>query len=175
MRKPSSKWLFIFTLCITSIACNKENNSLQGYVDADYTYISSNFSGNLMSLDVAKGNKVQKGDLLFTLDVEPQKAQLQKAKANLNKALAQTKIKQEQLQYHYDLLLRYRKLARSGGVSREQLEEVKNHYLSAKEALVVQEAAVESFKAEISEAQWNESNKKYILLFLVIFTIPILL
>ncbi|WP_392538043.1 HlyD family secretion protein [Legionella sp. 227] len=143
-----------------SIACKEESNTLQGYIDADYTYISSSFSGNLISLDVTKGNKVQKGDLLFTLDIQPQEAQFKKAKANLIQALAQAKMKQTQLQYHKNLFERYKKLAQSGGVSREQLDEVKNHYLNAKEALVVQEASVKSSMAEIAEAQWNESNKR---------------
>lgn len=160
MQKSFPRWLIILILCIPLIACDEKKNSLQGYVDADYTYISSNFSGNLISLDITKGTLVHKGELLFTLDVQPQESQLKKAKANLTQAIVLTELKQFTLDYQNNLLKRYQKLMASGGVSREQLEEVKNNYRHAKTSLIAQEAAVESSMAELTQAQWSKSNKK---------------
>ncbi|HHF7365808.1 TPA: HlyD family efflux transporter periplasmic adaptor subunit [Legionella bozemanae] len=160
MQKFFPGWLIVLILCIPLIACKEEKNSLQGYVDADYTYISSNFSGNLMSLDITKGTLVHKGDLLFTLDLQPQESQLKKAKANLIQAKVLTELKQFTLDYRNNLLKRYQKLMASGGVSREQLEEVKNNYRHAKASLMAQEAVVESSMAELTQAQWSKSNKK---------------
>ncbi|QEY52142.1 HlyD family secretion protein [Legionella longbeachae] len=160
MQEFFPKSLIALIVCILISACKEEKNSLQGYVDADYTYVSSSFSGNLISLDIAKGNPVHKGDLLFTLDVQPQKSQLKKAKANLTQTLAVAKLKQSALEYQSNLLKRYQKLLASGGVSREEFEEVKHNYQNAKAELIAQEAVVESSTAEFSEAQWGESNKK---------------
>ncbi len=147
-------------ICTLMVGCKEKNNSLQGYVDADYTYISSRFSGNLISLDAPKGTTINKGELLFTLDVQPQLSQLKKAKANLTQALAQVKVKQADLDYQSTLLARYQKLIKSGGVSLEQLEEVKNNYLNAQASLISQQALVESSMAELTQAKWSESNKK---------------
>ncbi|WP_242601882.1 HlyD family secretion protein [Legionella wadsworthii] len=142
------------------LGCKKENNFLQGYVDADYTYISSTSSGNLISLDITKGTLVKKGDLLFTLDVQPQESMLKKAQANLTQATVLKNLKQTNLDYQNNLLKRYQKLMASGGVSREQLEEVKNTYQHAKNEFIAQEAVVQSSKAELAQAQWSTSNKK---------------
>lgn len=154
------RWLIIFITCIPLLACKEKNNFLQGYVDADYTYISSTSSGNLISLDITKGSLVKKGDLLFTLDVQPQESMLKKAQANLTQATVLKNLKQTNLDYQNNLLKRYQKLMASGGVSREQLEEVKNTYQHAKTELIAQEAIVQSSKAELAQAQWSTANKK---------------
>ncbi|WP_454782992.1 HlyD family secretion protein [Legionella sp. WA2022007384] len=160
MQEFIPRWLFLIMICTLMVGCKEKNNSLQGYVDADYTYISSRFSGNLISLDAPKGTTINKGELLFTLDVQPQLSQLKKAKANLTQALAQVKVKQADLDYQSTLLARYQKLIKSGGVSLEQLEEVKNNYLNAQASLISQQALVESSMAELTQAKWSESNKK---------------
>ncbi|MBN9228422.1 MAG: HlyD family efflux transporter periplasmic adaptor subunit [Legionella steelei] len=160
MQKLIPRWLFFFMICILIASCKQENNSLQGYVDANYTYISSNFAGNLISLDVSKGNTINQGELLFTLDVEPQQSQLKKAKAELAQALAQVEVKQVNLDYQSALFTRYQKLVKSGGVSIEQLEEVKNDYLNAKASLITQQALVESSMAGLTQAKWSKANKK---------------
>lgn len=152
--------LLIITLISSLVACNDDQTSLQGYVDADYTYISSNFSGNLIRLAVTKGDEIQKGDLLFRLDFQPQEDQLNKANANLKQALAQREVKKTDLEYQQKLLKNYTKLSAAGGVSQEQLEEVNNKYLNAKASLVSQQAMVESAKADLSQARWNEANKQ---------------
>ncbi|KTC78502.1 hemolysin D [Legionella cherrii] len=160
MRKLTQRGLFLLIICTLTVSCKKENNSLQGYIDADYTYISSNFAGNLISLDASKGTIVHKGDKLFTLDVQPQKSQLNRAQANLTQAMAQVEVKQAELDYQSQLLTRYQRLVKSGGVSLEELEEVKNNYLNAKASLISQQALVESSRADLTEAKWNKSNKE---------------
>ncbi|WP_182391592.1 HlyD family secretion protein [Legionella sp. PC997] len=160
MQEFIPRWLFFLMICAQLLGCKEKNNSLQGYVDADYTYISSNFSGNLISLDARKGTAIKKGELLFTLDGQPQQSQLEKAQANLTQALAQIKVKQADLDFQNKLLIRYKKLLKSGGVSLEQLEEVKNNYLNAQALLISQQALVESSRAELTQAKWSESNKK---------------
>lgn len=160
MRELTLRWLWMLILCVLLSACKKEPKPLQGYIDADYTYISSNFSGNLVSLDVRRGKEIQKGDLLFTLEVQPQEAQLKKAQASMARAEAQTKLKQSQLDYQSALFQRYKKLILTGGVSKEEFDKVQNDYLNAKAALVSQKASLEASMAELSQAEWQQSNKR---------------
>src|ERR1700722_193304 len=62
-----SKSSIFLVICSLLTGCQKQETTLQGYVDADYTYISSNAPGNLIQLFVYRGNAVIKGQHLFIL------------------------------------------------------------------------------------------------------------
>lgn len=61
-------------------ACRSENKRFQGYVDGRYTYVSSNVSGRLKKLLVARGDAIEKKQPLFILEAEPENSQLEEAK-----------------------------------------------------------------------------------------------
>jgi HlyD family secretion protein len=55
--------------------CDDGNNhTLQGWVEADTVFVSPDEQGRVESLNVVEGDHVNKGDLLFTLDDDLQKA-----------------------------------------------------------------------------------------------------
>ena len=68
----------LFILCTPlffCISCSRHSeNTLQGYIEGEYTYISSGVSGTLFTLDVSRGQQVTKNQLLFTLDPQPDQA-----------------------------------------------------------------------------------------------------
>jgi HlyD family secretion protein len=76
-----------FILSILSISllcsCRQSIHETQGYVEGQLIYIASPFSGQLITLKFNKGESVKSGDLLFTLDKEPQLSQLNSIRANL--------------------------------------------------------------------------------------------
>ncbi len=151
-------WILIFFGVLS--ACKKEEaKPLQGYIDADYTFISSNFSGNLIKLNVARGNVINKGDLLFELDAQPEESLLNKAKAGVAQAMAQIQTQKTQLEYQKVLLQRYKKLIGSGGISQEELDTTQNNYNNAKISLIAQEASMRASMAELTKAEWMRSNK----------------
>jgi HlyD family secretion protein len=56
-------------------ACDKaKDRSLQGWVEAETVFVSPDEQGRVEMLKVRQGDKVEKGDLLFTLDDDLQKA-----------------------------------------------------------------------------------------------------
>jgi HlyD family secretion protein len=68
-------------------SCGKNNQiTLQGYIDATYTYVSSGVSGKLLTLYVNKGDHIQENQLLFKLDPEPETSQLEQAKNKLSQS-----------------------------------------------------------------------------------------
>jgi HlyD family secretion protein len=67
-------------------ACNFNDNTLHGYVEAQLTYLSSPNDGKLMTLNVYRGTQVKEGDLLFSLDPLPESAELKSAGAIINQA-----------------------------------------------------------------------------------------
>jgi HlyD family secretion protein len=56
-------------------ACGKKDDgALQGWVEADFIYVSSDEAGRVETLSVREGDKVTKGDPLFSLDDDLQKS-----------------------------------------------------------------------------------------------------
>ena len=71
-------------------ACSQENpNVVQGYVEADFVYVASSGSGRLENLAVQRGDTVTKEQLLFELEKEPEKSQVDEAHNQLIKAQRQ--------------------------------------------------------------------------------------
>ncbi len=66
-------------LCLTG--CSSKSHTVQGYVDADYVYVSPYINGQIIKLNVQRGDTVTAGQALFTLQPQPQLANLQAAQA----------------------------------------------------------------------------------------------
>jgi len=65
-------------------ACGRSGEvRVQGYVEGEYVYVSSQLSGPLQKLDVYRGDQVQAGAPLFELDRTVEKAELEHAQAAL--------------------------------------------------------------------------------------------
>jgi HlyD family secretion protein len=67
--------------------CDKPNaNQLQGWVEAETVFVSPDEQGRVEALQVRQGDTVGKGDLLFTLDDDLQKADVVVKRAALSTA-----------------------------------------------------------------------------------------
>ncbi len=65
--------LLLATLTLTG--CNNGNDlTLQGWVEAELIFVSPDEQGRVETLKVREGDRVQKGDVLFTVDDDLQKA-----------------------------------------------------------------------------------------------------
>lgn len=65
-------------LALTLAACNNgDDRKLQGWVEADMVFISPDEQGRVEQLAVHEGDSVRKGDLLFAVDDDLQKADLE--------------------------------------------------------------------------------------------------
>jgi HlyD family secretion protein len=70
--------------CITAAACTAKNDSSwSGYADADYVYVAAPLAGSLTSLAVKPGDAVKKGQPLFALESEAERAAREEANARL--------------------------------------------------------------------------------------------
>jgi len=69
--------------------CQQPNKpNFQGYVEGELLFMASPFSGILQTLSVHRGEKVTKGQSLFSLDPQPEQAQLAQATRELQQAKA---------------------------------------------------------------------------------------
>lgn len=71
-------------------ACGEpEPASWSGYVEAEYTRLSSPVAGRLLTLETARGRTVAAGARLFVLDTEPERLAVDEARARLARNEAQ--------------------------------------------------------------------------------------
>ena len=82
------KFAPLAVLILTALAaCSQSNDrQLQGWVEAETIFVSPDEQGRVESLKVRQGDKVGKGDLLFTLDDDLQKADVVVKQAALSSA-----------------------------------------------------------------------------------------
>lgn len=80
------KQIFIACLLLLSACSSDENSSYQGYIEGEYTYLSSPFAGELKKLYVKSGQFISKDAPLFKLNPNPESYQLLQAKNELASA-----------------------------------------------------------------------------------------
>src|SRR5208337_2030239 len=61
-------------------------NRAQGYVEGEFVYVASPYSGALKSLNVRRGDQVKSNNPLFVLDDEPEKSARDEAERRLMQA-----------------------------------------------------------------------------------------
>src|SRR5690242_14230871 len=72
--KVSGLLMAIFTAVALAGCDNNTQRALQGWVEAELIFVSPDEQGRIESLKVREGDRVQKGDILFTVDDDLQKA-----------------------------------------------------------------------------------------------------
>src|SRR5512142_987682 len=75
MRTMLTGSLMVVLAALGLAGCDKSNDHvLQGWVEAELIFVSPDEQGRVETLKVREGDRVQKGDLLFTVDDDLQKA-----------------------------------------------------------------------------------------------------
>ncbi len=158
-------------LCAFAFLCScshQDPSEFDGYVEGEFVYVASPFSGQLIELHVQRGDSVTNGCLLFRLDPKPQssdldqaQAQLQQSKYNLDNArkglrpseileiqqrISQAKARRDLAKLEFD---RNTKLVGVEAVSKDDLDKARTEYNTA-------EALVEQITAELTTGQLGE-------------------
>jgi len=85
-RDPSGLFRICGTIAVFCLltGCGRSGHlRIQGYVEGEFVYVSSQLAGPLQTLNVYRGTQVKAGDPLFTLDRTVEKAALDQAQASL--------------------------------------------------------------------------------------------
>jgi len=87
MRMKHAALLAPIFAALALAGCGKANNGqLQGWVEAETVFVSPDEQGRVEVLKVRQGDKVERGDLLFTLDDDLQKADVAVKQATVSSA-----------------------------------------------------------------------------------------
>ena len=170
MNKKKIKIIAIISIIIISFLTYfiiKENNELiiQGEVDTKTVDLSSKITGRVDKIHVKKGDIVEKGQVLITLDIPDISAKYEQADASVMLAQAQSaevnngsRLEQKQMAYNslkeaeakldiakktYD---RVSRLNKEGVLSDQKSDEAYATYKSAQEAVAVAKSNYQCFK-----------------------------
>jgi HlyD family secretion protein len=87
MRTKLAGWAAVMLAALTLASCDQRNDrQLQGWVEADFVFVSPDEQGRVEMLKVREGDHVNKGDLLFTVDDDLQKADVEVREAAVTTA-----------------------------------------------------------------------------------------
>jgi HlyD family secretion protein len=90
-RRPymTARLLVAVAACVLVLplaACNKDDNTYQGWIEAELIFVAPDEVGRVQTLSVREGDTVKTGELLFTVDDDLQQADLAQVKASLTNA-----------------------------------------------------------------------------------------
>ncbi len=165
MRRFSSlsfrlKFSLIVFLSLLLVSCPPKSYRAQGYIDVRYTYVSSNVSGRIQKLLVSRGDTVKKDQLLFILEAEPEKSQLDQAKFQVMQARDQLQTAVAELALAKITLDRQVKLEKKEAIDIQTVDQTRTRH---KQAVANQERAINNLQAQeavLERAKWFYSEKK---------------
>ncbi len=149
----------LFAMLLLNSCSQSPNKKTNGYIEGRYTYIATNASGFLEKLHVRKGHVVKTGQLLFTLDEQPELSQLNIAEENLKQAYAAREEVKAQLELAKSNSQRYQVLATKNAIEKTVYEAEKAKHEGSIAELDAAQANIAAKTAALAEARWMKDQK----------------
>lgn len=152
--------LLVFQLFLALLmACKPAaTNGLQGYIEGDYTYVSTSASGIIKKLNVDRGAMVKVGDLLYVLDEQPEKDLLSAAYENLKQAEANRDAIKANLAYAKKTFLRDKQLVPKA-LPQSSLDLSTSNYNAYLAQYAQAESAIAGSLANLAQTKWQWEQK----------------
>ncbi len=131
-----------------------------GYMEGDYRYISSYYTGTVKQLAVKRGTWVKKGDLLFSLDQQPEADQLQQAQKQVTQAEAKVREEQANVSITQVTLKRQKAIYLKGLLDKQSVDVAQSNYDEAVALLQQAQQALNVSRAALTQSQWSVSQKQ---------------
>lgn len=147
---------FIFLLC----SCREQDSIYNGYIDADMTYLSSNYAGRLTDLCVMRGQNVTKDQLLFKLEKADENFKAEMSRYTQNNLLAQ---KQEIIDTIHFNEINYRRtsqIRRQDAASQNDLDMAKKDLDVSKNKLAALDFQIKSSRVNTTDIEWQVARKE---------------
>lgn len=152
--------LFGGVLLLLTAACSREKeHTAYGYIEGRYTYVSAIVPGTLKTLSVTRGTAVERGQLLLTLDPQPESHRYQAAEDTLRQATASRDAIAANLDYAERTWHRYQKLVLKHAASEADLDKAHSSWLSTQKDLDAATAQIASLEQTLAESSWTLQQK----------------
>lgn len=147
---------FVLLCCIVLLSSCKEGGSLyNGYIDADLTYLSSNFAGRLTQLLVLRGQAVKKNQLVFKLEQTSANFGVAMSEFAQNNLLSQRKELIDQIHYNEINYRRTVQIRKQDAASQNDLDVAKKDLDVLKNQLTALDFQIKSSHVDTADKQWH--------------------
>ena len=152
--------LALLTLTFLMLACKEHPPQYNGYIDADLTYLSSNFAGRLDSLLVLRGQAVKKNELLFKLEQTTEYDGVAISQFNTKNLQAQRRQIISQIQYVETNYQRTSRMRKQDAASQNDLDLAKKDLDVLKSQLNAIDFQIKSSRVDIANKKWQVERKE---------------
>lgn len=158
--KGKRRFLFVLLLTVFIVSCSRSSSQeAQGYIEGRYTYVATPVSGVLKQLWVARGAHVDRDQLLFTLEAQPESDAYDAALENLQQSTNARDVITANLAYAKITFQRYKILVPKNAIQQSQLDNAKSTYDATLAQLAQANANIASTTATLAQARWTKEQK----------------
>lgn len=158
--KRHGQYLGVIFLTVSLLSCSRQpSQEAQGYIEGRYTYMATPVSGVLKQWLVERGTKVKQGQLLFTLEEQPESDLYHAAEQNLKQAISARDAIAANLTYAKLTYERYKILVPKNAIQQSMLDSAKSTYTATAAQLAQANANIASSTAALEQAHWTKNQK----------------
>ena len=152
----------LMVLCIVILLCSCKQSGPQynGYIDADLTYLSSNFAGRLTDLLIYRGEHVKKDQLLFKLEQTSESYGVAISQFNNQNLLAQRQEIINQLHYNEINYRRVVLMRKQNAASQTDLDTAIRDLDVAKNQLDAIDFQIKGGQVDTADKKWQVQRKE---------------
>lgn len=156
MRKLSILTMWVLLL----LGCKEKHSHYNGYIDADLTYLSSNYAGRLAQLFFYRGDQVQKNQLLFKLEQTSEQLAMEMSQLSSKQLLSQKQEILDQIHYNEMNYRRTLQMQKQHAASQNDLDVAKRELDVSNHQLAAINYQIESSQNNTSDKQWQLTRKE---------------
>lgn len=152
--------LTAFSLLLLLCACKPHGQPYNGYIEADLTYLSSDYPGRLTHLWAHRGDSVRKNQPLFSLEKTSEQMNLHLSQLTEKSLLAQREQILSQLIYARTNHLRTLKMAQQKAASQRDLDLTKRDLDVLENQLAAIDFQIHGDQVDVQHRTWQKSRKE---------------
>lgn len=152
--------VFLLLLFFLLSACKEDVTRYNGYIDADLTYLSSNFAGRLTHLFVSRGQTVQKNQLLFKLEQTHEQFAVATSQFNQDSLMAQRNEIINQIHYADINYRRTMQMRKDNAASQNDMDLAIRDREVLNNQLIAIDFQIKSSHEDIADRKWQVERKE---------------
>lgn len=141
-------------------SCKDDNSVYNGYIDADMTYLSSNYAGRLTDLFVVRGQNVNKDQLLFKLEKADENFKAEMSRLTQNNLIAQRQAMMDTIHYNEINYRRTLQIRKQDAASQNDLDMAKKDLDVSKSQLAALDFQIKSSGVDTTDIEWQIARKE---------------
>ena len=152
--------ILFFLLIFSLTSCDEQSNYYNGYIDADMTYLASNFAGRLDNLLVRRGQQVNKDQLLFQLEQTNNDYIIGMSELTQKQLLAQKEELLSQQAYAENNYHRILAMRKKDAASQNDLELARTNFIILNNKLAAIDLQIKASALDTADKNWEKKRKQ---------------